>query len=293
MRITPFDPAFRQTAQTIGKRGTAAAARPAGCAPPTQVAAEPVDDWYYQQFIPGESCSAAYLAAGRRALLLGVTRQLIGTRWLHSHGFRYAGSIGPWPVSPAVHRQFIEIGTALATDFDLAGLFGVDAVLADDVVWPVEVNPRYSASLEVLERSRGTSFVGLHIEACRDGVMPAARHVQRGSSSDHTAPVCGRAILFAPRDCVVPPALSEAWLKAGVPDDRAHDLPAPVNEIPNAFDWPEFGDVPAGGTRIAAGDPIITLLASAQSVDAVERKLQIRAAAAWDALISPAVADEH
>ena len=33
--------------------------------------------------------------------LLGVTRQLIGEAWLGAHGFQYAGSIGPWPITEA------------------------------------------------------------------------------------------------------------------------------------------------------------------------------------------------
>ncbi|MEX0977627.1 MAG: ATP-grasp domain-containing protein, partial [Pirellulales bacterium] len=36
---------------------------------------------YYQQFVEGAACSAAYVAARGRAVLLGITRQLIGQAW--------------------------------------------------------------------------------------------------------------------------------------------------------------------------------------------------------------------
>ena len=41
--------------------------------------------------------------------------------------------------------------------FGLVGLFGVDLILRDGEPWPVEVNPRYTASVEVLELALGTS----------------------------------------------------------------------------------------------------------------------------------------
>ena len=43
------------------------------------------------------------------------------------------------------------MGAALADVFDLCGLFGVDGVVRGNRFWPVEINPRYTASMEVLE----------------------------------------------------------------------------------------------------------------------------------------------
>src|SRR5207249_6228704 len=55
---------------------------------------------YLQQFIEGDSCGAAYLGDGQRCQLLGMTRQLVGTPWLHARAFRYCGSIGPLELEP-------------------------------------------------------------------------------------------------------------------------------------------------------------------------------------------------
>ena len=44
----------------------------------------------------------------------------------------------------------------------LRGLFGVDFVLRDGIPWPVEVNPRYTASVEVLEFAAGIRALTLH-----------------------------------------------------------------------------------------------------------------------------------
>src|SRR5262245_8917424 len=44
---------------------------------------------YLQEYVRGVSCSAVFLGSGRGARLLGVTRQLVGTRWLHAAPFAY------------------------------------------------------------------------------------------------------------------------------------------------------------------------------------------------------------
>ena len=44
-----------------------------------------------------------------------------------------------------------QLGLDLARGCGLRGLFGVDFVLSEGVPWPVEINPRYTASVEVLE----------------------------------------------------------------------------------------------------------------------------------------------
>ena len=50
---------------------------------------------FLQEYIAGESCSAAFVAAGGQAMLLGATRQIIGRDWGIAPQFLYVGSIGP------------------------------------------------------------------------------------------------------------------------------------------------------------------------------------------------------
>ncbi len=86
---------------------------------------------------------------------MGATWQLVGTGWTGAPAFCYAGSVGP--VEPQTHldAQWERIGSTIARRFRLVGLFGVDAILDGHTVWPIEVNPRYPASVEVLERALG------------------------------------------------------------------------------------------------------------------------------------------
>src|SRR5204863_6682425 len=116
----------------------------------------------YQKRINGTPGAAVYVAAEGQARLLGVTRQIIGEPWLRAHGFQYAGSIGPWPVSEVTRTTLVHLGNVLSVQFELTGLFGVDVMLDVERIWTVEVNPRYTASVEIIERCTGVSAIAAH-----------------------------------------------------------------------------------------------------------------------------------
>ena len=94
----------------------------------------------FQAWIDGTPMSALYSGE----TVLGVTEQLIGEPWLHAQPFAYCGTIGPLPAP--------ELPTF---PFALRGVWGLDFVLRDEVVYPVEVNPRYTAAVEVTEHASG------------------------------------------------------------------------------------------------------------------------------------------
>jgi uncharacterized protein len=209
--------------------------------------------YYFQQRIDGLSCSAAYVAAKSSAVLLGVTRQLVGADWTGASGFCYCGSIGPIDLSARDREGFARIGAILAREFGLIGLFGVDAILDKRGVWPVEVNPRYTASMEVVERATGFSAVGLHVGACETESLPPDFAATAGR-------VCGKAILFASRAMIVPQSI--------------HTLLRESDGEP----WPALADVPSPGTVIERGWPIVTLLAEGPREHGVFDELRRRAA---------------
>jgi predicted ATP-grasp superfamily ATP-dependent carboligase len=193
--------------------------------------------FFFQARIDGQPCSAVYLAAAGRAVLLGATRQLLATAGPGAGPFCYAGSLGPLRLEPKLVHQLQTIGQEIARRFSLVGLFGVDLILAGDQFWVIEVNPRFPASVEVLERACGFEAVAIHVEACRSGRLPPPPAT--------SGRWCGKAILWARADLVVP-----------------SDFPglAPPADLRS---WPALADVPAPGTRIRAGGPIATVLAEA------------------------------
>jgi predicted ATP-grasp superfamily ATP-dependent carboligase len=206
----------------------------------------------YQKLVGGTPCAAVFIASKGRAQLLGVTRQLIGEPWLRSHGFQYAGSIGPWPVSATTRETLKRLGDVLSAEFELIGLFGVDFILDDENVWTIEINPRYTASVEIVERCTGASAIAAHVVACGGTVGD--------SLSTQPERTChGKAILFANRDFVISQEFADFSL--------AESLQAP---------WPSLGDVSVAGTPIESGRPILTVFASGANVADVELRLRER-----------------
>lgn len=216
----------------------------------------------FQQRVAGTPCAAVYVADGIAATLLGITRQLIGAPWLGGHGFQYAGSIGPWPVSESTRATVARVGNILAERFELLGLFGVDFILDAEQVWTLEVNPRYTASVEIVERCTGASPIAAHVAAC-NGLLSVDQ--QAGSSSTPVGPAGdgsrshGKAILFAKRDVLITQAFADYTL--------AEALRTP---------WPTLADVSPAGTPIESGRPILTVFAYGSTVEEVDERLRER-----------------
>ena len=135
-----------------------------------------------QERISGLPCSAAAVADGRSAVLLGVSEQLIGRRALGARGWQWCGNVVP-PRLPAREQHALAdaaqaICAHLAAAFGLRGVFGVDLVWDGARPWVVEVNPRPVASLETIDAAHGVRSFAAHLEACA-GRLPAASAAAR------------------------------------------------------------------------------------------------------------------
>jgi predicted ATP-grasp superfamily ATP-dependent carboligase len=199
-----------------------------------------------------------YVGEGRRARFLGMTRQLVGEPWLHAAPFHYCGSIGPLDPRAVRSPDLDELGLLLAGECGLRGLFGVDGVLRDGVFWPVEINPRYTASVEVLEYATGIRALAWHRQAFDRDAPPALPRPPPGGRG-----CVGKAILFA-REALHFPA-EGPWLSM-------LRSPGPADEMPAC------ADVPAAGTRIEPGRPILTFFTRADSPSACADALRQTAA---------------
>lgn len=230
----------------------------------TLEADQPTEDSYIQQYIDGRPCSAIYLACTDQAELLGVTRQLVGEPWTGAAPYQYCGSIGPYPDLPAgVIEEIERIGAVLVKTFGLVGLFGVDLIIDDSRVWALEVNPRYTASVEILERASGLLAMGRHVFACQQQM---GKQVDE-DESDHffqptdARPYHGKVILFA-QQCVTIQRGFTRWA-----------LGLTCRE-----GWAQLADIPRPGTLIRARQPVVTLFAAGDSADEVEGGLRQRVA---------------
>jgi predicted ATP-grasp superfamily ATP-dependent carboligase len=208
-------------------------------------------DCYLQRRVEGIPGSVVFVAAGGRSVPLGVSRQLIGDRAFGADEYRYCGNI----LAPAGDTQFgrdealvgaaSAIAQVVAGVFELVGLNGIDFIVDDGVPYPIEVNPRWCASMELAERVYGVSMFGVHAAACSAGTLPPFDLLKARQS----APAAGKAIVFARGDVKV--GDTRTWL-----------------------DDPTVRDIPRPGEHIADGRPICTVLAEGAD-----------AAACYDALV--------
>ena len=185
---------------------------------------------YLQRFIDGPSWSAVFVASNRGAMTLGLSRQLIGDAAFGADGFRYCGSIIQRG-SEALRDRVAALATALSGEFELAGVNGVDFIRRDNEPVAIEVNPRWSGSMELVERACGLAMFRIHAAACATGELPPA-------PTPPAAGAHGKAIVFARR-------------------------PVTIGDTTGWLEDADIRDVPQTGERIAAGRPVCTVFASA------------------------------
>lgn len=228
-------------------------------------AGDPVPRGHYvQRYIEGTPGSIAFVAARGHAAPLGMSGQLVGDAAFGASAFRYCGSI----LAPAGDSQFEDdtrlfdraaaLATAVAREFSLTGVNGVDFVARDGVPVAIEINPRYSASMELAERAYGVSIFGAHARAYVAGELPdfdLARVRRRARAAR------GKAIVFARHDVVC--GRTREWL-----------------------DDPTVRDVPHPGERIRAGHPVCTVFAEGTTARACYAALVERAARIYETLDS-------
>jgi predicted ATP-grasp superfamily ATP-dependent carboligase len=207
---------------------------------------ELVQSHHLQEYVEGDAHAAVYVADGKDARLLGVTQQLVGESWLHAAPFHYCASIGPVTLPNGLHEQLEHLGCVLGAEAGLRGLFAVDLIVRDGRAWPVEVNPRYTASVEVHEYATGLCWLAWH----RRVFDPSAPELLSTASPARSG-VVGKAILFA---------RGELTFTADGPWLTTLRQPAPVEVMP------AFADIPHAGETIPAGRPILTLFAASDSV---------------------------
>jgi uncharacterized protein len=181
-----------------------------------------------QRQVEGIPHSASFIANGRDAQVFAITHQLSGDPTFGAQGFAYAGNLLIPNPDARLLARLNTLAMALTQVFGLVGLNGIDFVLNGEQVSVLEVNPRYSASMELVEEASGVSLLEWHADGCRQQSLPAL-------PESHDQNVFGKAIVYARRDGILPD--TREWLAKG------------------------RRDVPHTGGSVRAGFPICTVTA--------------------------------
>ena len=225
--------------------------------------------WCWQRCISGQLLSVSLVLAPGQVDLLGICRQVTGYRGVAGGRFRFRGAIELPPAWVARHCGLVErlkeLGTLLASEAGLVGLVGIDFMLSrtgrDEIPVVLEVNPRPTASMELIERRVGWSLAVRHLAAC--GLpIPAAQ-------------------------TLLPVATGSTWAKEIVVARQAGTIPATWDQQVEAAlvetrtaaegDWPLLADRPVAGTQVKAGQPVVTVFAAAQTPAEAFRRVRCRA----------------
>ncbi len=232
---------------------------------------DPAGRYLVQEFVPGPAYSGSYLASPSGCSWIGASRQRtrrdLPEAGPTKHPFQYWGSVvGPFePLTldgDSWSGRWTQLGRVVANQFGLRGLFGVDAVLASDEegrrqLVPLEVNPRYTASMELFEQERQFEAILAHREACTtddflwNGPVVFANWWQK-------------LIVYAREEISVDASFVRA-LQAQNRDPL----------------WPAVADIPHPGGRIAAGQPVCTVLTCASSESELARKIPGLGKVSW------------
>ncbi|WZO96752.1 ATP-grasp domain-containing protein [Isosphaeraceae bacterium EP7] len=190
------------------------------------------DGFYLQRLVVGTPLSAIFLGDGNRTRLVGLTRQILSNG---PNPFLYLGSVGPWQVSPVVRTEILRLGGFLATNFHLRGIFGVDLIQDEESFAVIEVNPRYTSSVEILEWTTGSSLLVEHARCFKPNPSVGNPRVRPAVS------FAAKRTILASRDWVMP----------------ATDLPLIPDSGPLPGCW--LSDLPEPGEPFEAGQPVLTV----------------------------------
>jgi predicted ATP-grasp superfamily ATP-dependent carboligase len=194
---------------------------------------------YFQRHVSGRALSAAFLADGRSAQVLGFSEQW--TAGDAAAPFRYGGCAGPVSLPPALAAAIAAACRAVAAGLGLVGLNSLDLLIDGERFHIIEVNPRPGATLDIFDGLGGVALWRLHLDAVA-GRLPSAA---AGAAAEARA----AAIVYAA--------------------DRI--------AIPATMTWPAWtADRSNAGTVIDRGEPVCTVRARAATAVAARASAEGR-----------------
>jgi predicted ATP-grasp superfamily ATP-dependent carboligase len=207
-----------------------------------------------QEYLTGMSCSASFISNGVEAVVIGITEQLTGLPEFGGREFIYCGNILPlicvedYEDNSQILVQVQRIATLLTREFGLVGVNGMDFIINDGQVCLLEVNPRYSSSMELIERAHHLPIFDLHMRAISKGELPDFDIAKKTVNPER---FYGKAILYADKDGQAPK--TETWIER------------------------DIRDIPHPGEKLSRSKPICTVLADGMTRDVCYTRLVAQA----------------
>ncbi|TWU39260.1 ATP-grasp domain-containing protein [Novipirellula artificiosorum] len=205
---------------------------------------------YWQPWIAGRRFGVSFLSDRRDTVMLGVCRSLHTRKG--SQPFVYSGSFGPLRLTRPFHCQLQSLGDTIVRQTGVVGLFGIDLVMdSAGRIWLLEINPRWTASSELIEADlirrgmlkQNESLIGSVAKllfGCEfervTSPTPAELRSRLSRKTDRSQALLKR-VVFAKHAGLFHRDVADRWLTPAI----------------------TLSDIPMPGTQVAAGMPIATL----------------------------------
>ena len=241
----------------------------------------PSNLWYLQEYVPGISIGVSYCTDSNgnpesngttesteppRTRIVGIARSILSEELDAPLPWIYRGSLAPYSVSPSVRASLERFAKTVAQSTGIRGLWQADFQIdPNGQLWLLEINPRWSASMELHELLQGYSWITEHVRILCDG---ASKRV--ASPRSPAGQQIAKGIVYAPQGMHLSVAQVDRLGRSG--------WHGTLRELETA----EFclADIPQSdplGVDFAEGMPIVTVLvAGEKNADLPEKIRQAR-----------------
>ena len=235
--------------------------------------------WYLQEYIPGISIGVSYCTESSvsteppRTQIVGIARSILSEELDAPLPWIYRGSLAPYSVSPTVHASLERFANTVAQSTGIRGLWQADFQIdPQGQLWLLEINPRWSASMELHEILQGFSWITEHVRILCNGASKGVP--RRGSPAGLQI---AKGILYAPHGMHLSVAQVDRLWGSGWHSSGWHST---LRELETAeFRLADIPQSDPAGVDFAEGMPIVTVLvAGGKNADLLEKIRQARSA---------------
>jgi uncharacterized protein len=222
---------------------------------------------YLQRQLDGEVLGVTFLSQPQNTLVVGCMKSWLADSVWGPSPFLYRGSVGPIPLQADEWQRLLAFAHRIQEATGLLGVWQADFVRNRDGWWILEINPRWSSSMELLEVAYDVSLVDHHARAVL--APPLCRAFREDwnplgpNGQSETGTIIGKAVRYASSDLTPTQSMLDRWWEHRW-DGSSISL----------RDGNRLADIPGETTTIAAGYPICTEYAVGASVDQVHDRLQ-------------------
>ena len=222
---------------------------------------------YFQKRLPGVAIGITFLSSEFGSTLVGAAAAWTPDTKPTTPRYLYRGSYGPIPLIDEQIDRLERFAGIVGRESGLLGLWQADFLLHHGSLTLLEINPRWSASMEILDVCLDLRLVEMHYECICKTLSPAVftQFEMKACTRAKESIECmmGKLVVYAPHGFTVSQAQSDHWW--------VNRWECDMNTLRNRC---QFADIPLARTEVAIGDPILTVLTSGRSHESILCDLQ-------------------